>query len=94
LIPYFSYYGSAVATLAAYAIMMLISYVLGKKYYPIPYDYKLISKYLFLSVFLSFVSFYLFRENYIVGPLLLVAFIYYVYRNEQTVIQGILRRKK
>jgi hypothetical protein len=35
-----SYYGSAIATIAAYGSMMSISYYLGNKYYPIPYDLK------------------------------------------------------
>jgi O-antigen/teichoic acid export membrane protein len=40
LIPTMSYYGSAIATIAAYGSMMSISYYLGNKYYPIPYDLK------------------------------------------------------
>jgi O-antigen/teichoic acid export membrane protein len=39
LIPTMSY-GSAIATIAAYGSMMSISYYLGNKYYPIPYDLK------------------------------------------------------
>ena len=37
LIPSIGYFGSAIATLAAYSTMMLISYSWGNKYYPIPY---------------------------------------------------------
>jgi hypothetical protein len=44
-----SYYGSAIATIAAYGSMMSISY-LGNKYYPIPYDLKKIGGYLSLSI--------------------------------------------
>ncbi len=40
LIPTMSYYGSAIATIAAYGSMMIISYNLGKNSYPIPYDNK------------------------------------------------------
>ena len=36
-IPLFGYTGSAWATFACYAFMMIISYVLGQKHYPIPY---------------------------------------------------------
>lgn len=38
LIPLFGYVGSAVATLACYFGMALLSYYLGNKYYPIPYQ--------------------------------------------------------
>lgn len=36
-IPLFGYTGSAWATLACYAFMMVVSYLLGQRYYPIPY---------------------------------------------------------
>jgi O-antigen/teichoic acid export membrane protein len=79
LIPKYSYYGSAIATIAAYGSMMIISYVLGNKYYPILF---------------SAISFYGFRENYFVGIPLLIAFMYFVYHNEKETILGILKRKK
>ena len=74
LIPTMSYYGSAIATIAAYGSMMTISYYLGNKYYPIPYDLKKIGGYLSLSILFSAVSFYGFRENYYVGVGLLIVF--------------------
>ena len=37
LIPLYGFYGSAVVTLIAYVIMTTASYLLGRKYYPIPY---------------------------------------------------------
>lgn len=72
LIPIISYKGAAIATLAAYASMMLISYLLGKKYYPIPYNIKKIGLYLGLSSAFAFTYFFLFRENYYVGILFLL----------------------
>lgn len=75
LIPIWSYMGSAVATLLAYGSMMLISYILGAKYYPIPYDKKSITGYFMLSIILSGIYFYVFRENYFVGILFLFLFI-------------------
>ena len=53
LIPKYSYYGSAIATISAYGSMMLISYYFGNKYYPIPYDMKKIGGYLALSIVFS-----------------------------------------
>lgn len=94
LIPSMSYYGSAIATLAAYGSMMVISYYLGSKYYPIPYDFKKTGGYLGLSIFFSVVSFYYFRENYFVGIALLLLFLYFIYHNEKDTLTGILNRKK
>ena len=94
LIPKFSYYGSAIATIVAYGSMMLISYVLGNRYYPIPYDMEKIGGYLGLSIVFSAISFYGFRENYLVGIPLLLVFIYFVYHNEKATILSIIKRKK
>jgi len=93
LIPKYSYMGSAIATIAAYGSMMLISYVLGSKQYPIPYDMKKIGSYLGLSIAFSAASFYYFRENYFVGIALLLAFLYFIYHNEKETLERILKRK-
>lgn len=93
LIPKMSYMGSAVATLAAYGSMMLISYYLGNKYYPIPYDFKKIGAYLGTSVLFSVISFYGFRENYFVGITLLLLFLYFIYHNEKATLMGIIKTK-
>lgn len=39
-IPIIGYYASAIALLACFVVMTTISYLLAKKYYPIPYDLK------------------------------------------------------
>jgi len=94
LIPIWSYYGSAIATISAYGSMMLISYYLGNKYYPIPYDIKKISRYLLISILFSVISFYGFRENYYIGIALLIAFMYFIYFNEKETLNQIINRKK
>jgi O-antigen/teichoic acid export membrane protein len=93
LIPKYSYYGSAIATISAYGSMMLISYLLGNKYYPIPYDMNKIGGYLGLSILFSVISFYGFRENYFIGIPLLIGFMYFIYHNEKDTLKGMLRRK-
>ena len=93
LIPKFSYYGSAIATIAAYGTMMLISFLMGRKAYPIPYDLTRIGGYLGLSIVFSTASFYFFRENYFVGVALLLAFLYFIYYNEKTTLLRIVKRK-
>ncbi len=81
-IPEIGYYASALATLAAYGIMMLLSYALGRRYYPIPYNLRKISFYLGLSILFSGISFYVFDRNLIVGSLLLLVFLLLVYKLE------------
>ncbi|WP_298136096.1 polysaccharide biosynthesis C-terminal domain-containing protein [Flavobacterium sp.] len=93
LIPKYSYMGSAIGTIVAYGSMMTISFVLGNKYYPIPYDMKKISSYLGISILFSSISFYFFRENYLVGILLIMIFTYFIYRNEKETLLRIIKRK-
>ncbi|MFN4197448.1 MAG: lipopolysaccharide biosynthesis protein [Flavobacterium sp.] len=92
LIPKFSYIGSAIATIAAYGSMMFLSFWLGAKYYPIPYDLKKIGRYLGLSIGLTTLSFYFFRENYWIGTLFFLSFLYFVYRNEKQVILTLMQK--
>jgi O-antigen/teichoic acid export membrane protein len=95
LIEKFSYMGSAIATLAAYGTMMFISWYLGNKFYPIPYDKKKIFGYLFVSIVLSGLSFYvpMFRNSYIFGTIAILIFAYFVYFNEKETLSRLLRRK-
>jgi O-antigen/teichoic acid export membrane protein len=95
LIPIWSYMGSAIATISAYGSMMLISYYLGNKYYPIPYDMKKILGYLGLAILLSGLSFYIeiFRETYIFGILAIIFFSYFIYTNEKEILLRIIKRK-
>jgi O-antigen/teichoic acid export membrane protein len=95
LIPIMSYYGSAIATIAAYGTMMIISYKMGQKSYPIPYDMNKIFSYLGLTIVFSTVSFYIpaIRENYYVKSLLLIVFIYFIYFSEKETLLRIIKRK-
>lgn len=91
LIPILGFIAAAWATLVAYGSMMLVSYLLGKKYYPVPYDLKKIGGYLFLSVIIAGLSFYFFRGNYFIGVPLLLIFIGIVYFSEKKEILKIIQ---
>jgi O-antigen/teichoic acid export membrane protein len=101
LIPIMSYTGSAIATIAAYGSMMVISYHMGKKKYPIPYDFPKIFSYLGLTVVLSAISFYTphfkylpdIRSNYPIKIVILSLFLYFIYRNEKETLVRIAKRK-
>jgi O-antigen/teichoic acid export membrane protein len=89
----YSYKASAIATLAAYGVMMLLSYYFGKKYYPIPYNLKKIGIYLTGSIGLSLISFYEFRENYMVGIPMLLVFLTIIYVSEKNQFKLLLKKK-
>lgn len=92
LIPIIGFKGSAIATLSAYAIMMLLSFYFGRKYYPVPYNLKKISLYLLVSILFSFVFFYNYRENYIIGIAMLIVFLGLVILLEKNQLKQILKR--
>lgn len=92
LIPWISYTGSAIATLAAYGSMMVISYLLGRKYYAVPYDLKKIGTYLLLSVVFSVFSFYVFGGDLWIGTTFLLLFVVLVYQFEKKELKLILKR--
>ena len=48
LIPELHYLGAALATFFCYLFMMIASYLLGQKYYPVPYAKKKLVAYLFI----------------------------------------------
>ena len=83
LIPRYSFLGSAIATLLAYFTMALLSYILSKKYFPIPYNSSKIMFYIIVSVSLSSISFYGFRENLLVGFLCILMMNLIILLNEK-----------
>ena len=65
-IPTYGYMASAWATFIVYALQMLISYFLGQKHYPIPYNVKKFFLYLGLAVVLYFLGSLIQLERYFV----------------------------
>lgn len=89
-IPQYGYHASAWATLAAYGSMMLLSYFLGRKYYPIPYNMRKISFYMGISITFSIISYYVFNNNLYLGLGLLLVFLGILYRMEKEVLLKLL----
>lgn len=94
--PFGGYYGSAIATIAAYGSMMGLSYYLGRNKYPIPYDRVRIFGYLVMSILFSAISFYIpyIRENYFIKIGILFVFLYFIYYSEKETLLRIIKRKK
>ena len=60
LIPKWHYLGAAVATFCCYLFMMIVSYLIGQKHYPVPYARKKLIAYLGMVILL-----YLFHRGLI-----------------------------
>ena len=92
LIPKFSYMGSAWVSMITYFTMMVISYILGQKHYPIPYNLKKIGGYLLVATLIGFSSFFLFDRNIYIGNSLLIAFVAGVAYFEKNDLMKILKK--
>jgi len=85
-IPILGYMGSAWATLTCYGTMAAVSYLLGRRYYPVPYDLKSISGYVILGLALYAVhgglSVTTALPNWVSGSVLLAVYLLVVARFE------------
>lgn len=93
LIPVIGYKGSAIATLVAYGSMMVVSYYYGQKYYPIPYNLKKMSLYLLISSAFSVISFYVYRDHFLIGIGLMILYLIMVFMLEKNQLKKLIKTK-
>lgn len=78
-IPQYGYLGSAWATLACYSFMVIVSWLLGQRYYPVAYPLLKIAAYLLLGLGLYFANGYLLAayhwRNWLSGALGLLIYV-------------------
>lgn len=92
-IPMYGFIASAWVSLVAYTVMMILSYFLGQKHYPIPYDMKKALTYLILAIVLVILSFIVFNSNIVIGNILLIAFLAVAFFKERKDFQRMLKRQ-
>ncbi|MFH1120201.1 MAG: polysaccharide biosynthesis C-terminal domain-containing protein [Bacteroidota bacterium] len=87
MIPVMGYMGAAWATLICYASMMVISYLLGQKYFPVQYNLKCAFKYSFITLIIYLLSIIQLTETawlkYLINTGMLFAFATYVIYSER-----------
>lgn len=95
LVPKIGYQGAAYAVFLCFGIMMVVSYLLGQKHYPVPYDIKRILFYFIFAMILLAVGSQIRIENQWLKMLaktpLLLAFIAVVIQKEQ--LWGMLKKR-
>lgn len=99
LIPVLHYTGAAIATFACYYIMMILSYIFGQKFYPVPYETKKLTGYLTASVLIYAGHLALNKLNpesitfsLGTGFLFFCLFFLFVFKKEANEIKGIFKR--
>jgi O-antigen/teichoic acid export membrane protein len=98
LIPIIGYMGSAIAFCTSSIIITVISYFLGKKHYPIPYDLKIMAIYFIVAMAMFFISIYtqtlLPIIKYSLNTVMFILFFLFVYSKEKTNIKMLLKINK
>ena len=92
LLPKYGFVAAAWTTLIAYAIMMIISYVLGQKHYKVPYQVSRIMLYIVFAVVLSYISFEYLRGNYFYNITLILIFIASIALLERKELKQLLKK--
>ena len=82
---------SAWITFISYFLMMILSYFLGQKYYPIPYRVRKISFFLVLLMIFSVISVKVFHYNFWLSNLLFLIYTGVLIYSEKDFILGKLK---
>lgn len=95
LVPHIGYVGCAVASLCCYGVMMVTSYAVGRKKYPIPYEIRRIGAYFLFAAVLYAAGMYALPDitalRYVVRTLLLFLFIAVVMHREHLRVMPAIR---
>lgn len=85
-VPRYGYIASAWSSFVCFLFMMVISWVMGQKYYPIDYNLKIVGKYSLMGAAFYFAGMYVPIENIYIRlsyrTVLLLAFIFYILKKE------------
>jgi O-antigen/teichoic acid export membrane protein len=92
LLKEYGFMVSAWVTLLAYFLMMVLSYFLGQKYYPIPYRIKKISIFIILLMVFSFVTVVVFKYNIWLSNLLFIIYSGLLFYSEKELILRKIRK--
>lgn len=98
-IPIFGYTGSAWATFVCYLVMMIASYVLGQRNYPVPYAWKKLVAYMVIIAVLYII--FLGSTNFkialplqlLIGWILIGAWVFFISKIERKELTHLLKKK-
>ncbi|WP_245645550.1 lipopolysaccharide biosynthesis protein [Niabella ginsenosidivorans] len=94
-IPKFEMYAGATVTMTCYGTMVILAYLLGQKYYPIPYAWKKLVAYLVITIVLFLINKKItsFTHNFWLktafASLFMCLFLYFVSRVEKKELQAL-----
>ncbi len=86
-VPLYGYMGAAWVTFFVYGIMTVCSYIYGQKHYKTPYNIIKISTLFLIIMIMCFSSFYLYRGNFSINSLFIVAALILIFFSERKFIK-------
>jgi O-antigen/teichoic acid export membrane protein len=92
LLPIMGIAGAAWATLASYATMTVVSYLLGKRRFPVPYDLKQMALLTAVVGAIAYVAFFVVGGLWWAQALLLMGFVLFFLWREQSALKHLLKR--
>lgn len=96
-VPKFGYLASAWAAFVCYLAMVIVSYLLGQKHYPVPYNLKKSALYTGVALVLFFISQYHGIESIaiklLVNSILLAVFVAVVFHKERDVLRRLIHKR-
>jgi O-antigen/teichoic acid export membrane protein len=96
-IPTYGYMASAWTTLIAYFVMCMVSYLAGRKHYPIPYNLRKIVTLILISIGLAYISMRIPFDNFVVKFVIntaLLSFFLFVLYNIDTQLRNVVKSYK
>ena len=91
MIEKIGFIAAAWATLLAYGVMMILSYVLGQKFYAVPYKLKSILGYIIMAIILSAIALTT-NANYYINTMLVLVFLGIVFISEKDELKQLLKK--
>jgi O-antigen/teichoic acid export membrane protein len=91
-VPFMGIMGGAIATLFTYVTMATISYFLGHRYYPMPYQLNKIFVYISIATVTAALSFLVFRGNIIINIFICCSYLIFIFLMEREQLKSLLMR--
>jgi O-antigen/teichoic acid export membrane protein len=96
--PVYGYLAAAWGYLLSYLAMVIFSYYLSRKYYPIPYEWKVIIMYFAVGIALYLLSVYvappMLIARIVLNTMYILAFILFVFKTENIDIKRLIKLMK
>jgi O-antigen/teichoic acid export membrane protein len=92
LLPIMGIAGAAWATLASYATMTVVSYLLGQRRFPVPYDLRQMTLLTVMVALIAFAAYFVLGGMWWAQVLLMLGFVMFFLWREQAALKHLLKR--